>query len=108
MSGDGEAANLTSLDPRGWTREKAMRANPGGSVEIVYGDRTIIAPLVTPTCKWEIGEGGDHVFDVDDLGEMRFERMVNARSCKCQNCEWRGTMEQLGRQLADTSRRGEW
>ena len=24
-----------------------------------------------PTYKWEIGEDGDHVFDVDDLGEMR-------------------------------------
>jgi hypothetical protein len=23
-----------------------------------------------PTYKWEIGEDGDHVFDVDDLGEM--------------------------------------
>jgi hypothetical protein len=24
-----------------------------------------------PTYKWELGEDGDHVFSVDDLGEMR-------------------------------------
>jgi hypothetical protein len=29
--------------------------------------------------------------------------MMNAQSCKCQNCEWRGTMDQLGCQLEDTA-----
>ena len=44
MKGDG-AGRSGAADPKGWTFEKLMRANAGGSVAIAYRDAKIVAPL---------------------------------------------------------------